>query len=255
MHIRNDPSFFLTNKTGAPQGEELGRIKPLCSTRYQIQILKNPLVESEEADKSSGNTSGIGSLNYWYALKSLLLRLVFNLFCSDMCQKDRKSSFHVLLRDATIFSDTHNDRWPASTVSGQMANPSLSSELSVGLACVLPLILLLLVLIVLGKIIILSFPLCLTFQHECCPWHGMSCFRSSSLNMGIPPYSIFSNHRVSPTLPQCFEVQRLHFHEFRVEHSRQFGLALVLNHCIVAIPTLLALLLAITAATPWSIKA
>nr|GEZ05169.1 hypothetical protein [Tanacetum cinerariifolium] len=28
MHILNDPSFFLTNKTGAPQGEELGLMKP-----------------------------------------------------------------------------------------------------------------------------------------------------------------------------------------------------------------------------------
>ncbi|GJX09214.1 hypothetical protein Tco_0199073, partial [Tanacetum coccineum] len=29
MHILNDPSFFLKNKTGAPQGEELGLMKPL----------------------------------------------------------------------------------------------------------------------------------------------------------------------------------------------------------------------------------
>ncbi|GJY61957.1 hypothetical protein Tco_0462614 [Tanacetum coccineum] len=29
MHIRNDPSFFLTNRTGAPHGDELGLIKPL----------------------------------------------------------------------------------------------------------------------------------------------------------------------------------------------------------------------------------
>ncbi|GJS91168.1 hypothetical protein Tco_0773804 [Tanacetum coccineum] len=32
MHIRNDPSFFLTNKTGALQGEELGLIKPFLIT-------------------------------------------------------------------------------------------------------------------------------------------------------------------------------------------------------------------------------
>ncbi|MFS7942477.1 hypothetical protein Hanom_Chr06g00488861 [Helianthus anomalus] len=31
MHIRNDPSFFLTKRTGAPQGEVLGRIKPFSS--------------------------------------------------------------------------------------------------------------------------------------------------------------------------------------------------------------------------------
>ncbi|GJS40526.1 hypothetical protein Tco_0565569 [Tanacetum coccineum] len=32
MHIRNDPSFFLTNRTGAPQGEELVLIKPLSDS-------------------------------------------------------------------------------------------------------------------------------------------------------------------------------------------------------------------------------
>ncbi|GKF94029.1 hypothetical protein Tco_0283729, partial [Tanacetum coccineum] len=32
MHILNDPSFFLTNKTGAPQGEELGLMKPLSES-------------------------------------------------------------------------------------------------------------------------------------------------------------------------------------------------------------------------------
>ncbi|GJV39530.1 hypothetical protein Tco_1417970 [Tanacetum coccineum] len=32
MHIRNDPSFFLTNKTGDPQGEELGLIKSLSDS-------------------------------------------------------------------------------------------------------------------------------------------------------------------------------------------------------------------------------
>nr|GFC35515.1 hypothetical protein [Tanacetum cinerariifolium] len=32
MHILNEPSFFLTNKTGAPQGEELGLMKPLSES-------------------------------------------------------------------------------------------------------------------------------------------------------------------------------------------------------------------------------
>ncbi|GJS89364.1 hypothetical protein Tco_0772000 [Tanacetum coccineum] len=34
MHIQNDPSFFLTNKTGAPQGEELGLINPLSDSSF-----------------------------------------------------------------------------------------------------------------------------------------------------------------------------------------------------------------------------
>ncbi|GKG36580.1 hypothetical protein Tco_0444258 [Tanacetum coccineum] len=32
MHILNDPSFFLTNKIGAPQGGELGLMKPLSES-------------------------------------------------------------------------------------------------------------------------------------------------------------------------------------------------------------------------------
>ncbi|MFS8009652.1 hypothetical protein Hanom_Chr14g01287461 [Helianthus anomalus] len=32
MHILNVPSFFFTNNTGAPQGEELGRIKPFSKS-------------------------------------------------------------------------------------------------------------------------------------------------------------------------------------------------------------------------------
>nr|GEU65562.1 hypothetical protein [Tanacetum cinerariifolium] len=34
MHILNDPYFILTNKTGAPQGEELGLIKPLSASSF-----------------------------------------------------------------------------------------------------------------------------------------------------------------------------------------------------------------------------
>nr|GFC32031.1 hypothetical protein [Tanacetum cinerariifolium] len=32
MHILNEPSFFLKNKIGAPQGEELGLMKPLSES-------------------------------------------------------------------------------------------------------------------------------------------------------------------------------------------------------------------------------
>ncbi|GJY51528.1 hypothetical protein Tco_0442375 [Tanacetum coccineum] len=32
MHILNNPSFSLTNKTGAPQGEELGLMNPLSES-------------------------------------------------------------------------------------------------------------------------------------------------------------------------------------------------------------------------------
>ncbi|GKB61930.1 hypothetical protein Tco_0918116 [Tanacetum coccineum] len=49
MHIRNDPSFFLTNKTGAPRGEELGLIKPLSDSSFSCSNkFETPLVESKE---------------------------------------------------------------------------------------------------------------------------------------------------------------------------------------------------------------
>ncbi|MFS7966851.1 hypothetical protein Hanom_Chr09g00778721 [Helianthus anomalus] len=32
MHMRKVPSFFFTNNTGAPQGEEIGRIKPFSKS-------------------------------------------------------------------------------------------------------------------------------------------------------------------------------------------------------------------------------
>nr|GFC52388.1 hypothetical protein [Tanacetum cinerariifolium] len=82
MHILNDPSFFLTNKTGAPQVEELGIRKPLsksscnCSdnsfildgaNRYgaratrvapRIKSIWNSTGRAEgRLGKSSGNTS------------------------------------------------------------------------------------------------------------------------------------------------------------------------------------------------------
>ncbi|GKF85186.1 hypothetical protein Tco_0250084 [Tanacetum coccineum] len=36
MHIRNDPSLFFTNNTGAPHGDELGRIKPFSDNSYSF---------------------------------------------------------------------------------------------------------------------------------------------------------------------------------------------------------------------------
>ncbi|GJT02121.1 hypothetical protein Tco_0823290 [Tanacetum coccineum] len=53
MHIQNDPSFFLTNKTGAPQGEKLGAAPGTKSIRNSTCRGGGML------GKSSGNTSGI----------------------------------------------------------------------------------------------------------------------------------------------------------------------------------------------------
>ena len=35
MHMRNVPSFFFTNKTGAPHGEKLGLMNPLLSSSFR----------------------------------------------------------------------------------------------------------------------------------------------------------------------------------------------------------------------------
>ncbi|GJX36298.1 hypothetical protein Tco_0247855 [Tanacetum coccineum] len=39
MHILNDPSFFLTNKIRAPQGEELGLMKPLLEALVVVPTI------------------------------------------------------------------------------------------------------------------------------------------------------------------------------------------------------------------------
>ncbi|GKB50254.1 hypothetical protein Tco_0901007 [Tanacetum coccineum] len=45
LHIRKDPSFFLTNRTGAPQGKELGLMKPLSVQHQVSNRFEIPLVE------------------------------------------------------------------------------------------------------------------------------------------------------------------------------------------------------------------
>ncbi|GJS33338.1 hypothetical protein Tco_0531720 [Tanacetum coccineum] len=52
MHIRNDPSFFLTNKTGAPQGEELGLTKPLSGKSFSCSKGGKITLSSEEGVQS-----------------------------------------------------------------------------------------------------------------------------------------------------------------------------------------------------------
>ncbi|GJS01549.1 hypothetical protein Tco_0318057 [Tanacetum coccineum] len=52
MHIRNDPSFFLTNKTGAPQGEELGLIKPLSDSSFSCSDILLSFQQGRLIDKA-----------------------------------------------------------------------------------------------------------------------------------------------------------------------------------------------------------
>ncbi|GJV93221.1 hypothetical protein Tco_1541034 [Tanacetum coccineum] len=63
MHIRNDPSFFLTNKTGAPQGEELGLIKPLSDSSFSCS--DNSFI-SEGANRLRRPSTGAAPVpNHW----------------------------------------------------------------------------------------------------------------------------------------------------------------------------------------------
>ncbi|GJS96773.1 hypothetical protein Tco_0803741 [Tanacetum coccineum] len=63
MHIRNDPSFFFMNKTGAPYGDELGRIKPFSDN--SCSCLDNSFI-SDGAKRygahATGATPGIRSI-------------------------------------------------------------------------------------------------------------------------------------------------------------------------------------------------
>ncbi|GJW69774.1 hypothetical protein Tco_0126691 [Tanacetum coccineum] len=136
MHIQNDPSFFLTNKTGAPQGEELGLIKPLsdssfsCSDnsfisegpidmgprdtgaaqRYQIN-LKLHLLRRRETGKSSGKILQGKFETYWFVLTQVLpLRLSSTSFAVGHVPKKDWQSFFVLLLRMRKSSRHHNDR-------------------------------------------------------------------------------------------------------------------------------------------------
>nr|GFC56858.1 hypothetical protein [Tanacetum cinerariifolium] len=55
MHIRNDPSFFLTNRTRAPQGEELGLMKPLLDSSFSCS--SNSFI-SEGANQLGARATG-----------------------------------------------------------------------------------------------------------------------------------------------------------------------------------------------------
>ncbi|GJW74994.1 hypothetical protein Tco_0134364 [Tanacetum coccineum] len=55
MHILNDPSFFLTNKTRAPQGEELGLMKPLSESSCSCS--DNSFI-SDEASRYGARATG-----------------------------------------------------------------------------------------------------------------------------------------------------------------------------------------------------
>ncbi|MFS7906864.1 hypothetical protein Hanom_Chr01g00064201 [Helianthus anomalus] len=63
MHNRIDPSFFFTKRTGAPQGDELGLIKPFASSSSNWVL--NSFISvgaSLKPGSSSGKTSGYSEM-------------------------------------------------------------------------------------------------------------------------------------------------------------------------------------------------
>nr|GFC32717.1 hypothetical protein [Tanacetum cinerariifolium] len=66
MHILNDQSFFLTNETGAPQGEELGLMKPL--SKSSCNCFDNSFI-SDEANRYGAQATGVapGIKSIWYS--------------------------------------------------------------------------------------------------------------------------------------------------------------------------------------------
>nr|GFC69852.1 hypothetical protein [Tanacetum cinerariifolium] len=63
MHILNEPSFFLTNKTGASQGEELGLMKPLSESYCSCS--DNSFISDgakRHGARATGATPGIKSI-------------------------------------------------------------------------------------------------------------------------------------------------------------------------------------------------
>ncbi|GJT00902.1 hypothetical protein Tco_0822071 [Tanacetum coccineum] len=60
MHNRKDQSFFFTNRTGAPQGEELGLIKPLSVSSYSCSASS---FISDGANLYGARATGVASGN------------------------------------------------------------------------------------------------------------------------------------------------------------------------------------------------
>ncbi|GJZ08720.1 hypothetical protein Tco_0543003 [Tanacetum coccineum] len=139
MHIRNDPSFFLTNKTGAPQGEELGLIKPLsdsssvdptilsfrkepsigarASVRTRHQSILNSIVSLWKTGNYLGNTSGksrtIGTSSSRFSPD-----LSFSLLCSKCAERHDVSStiysefwWHEMIVQSSIVSLNASSPW------------------------------------------------------------------------------------------------------------------------------------------------
>src|SRR5919202_1617442 len=70
MHIRIDPSFFLTKRTGAPQGDELGRIKPLSKSSCIGLTIPSFLkglngTEHGQSEQNQGLTRSQTRLLFW----------------------------------------------------------------------------------------------------------------------------------------------------------------------------------------------
>ncbi|GKA11405.1 hypothetical protein Tco_0690951 [Tanacetum coccineum] len=162
---------------------------PGAAHQVPNSTLKLHLSVSDEKDPASLQEYTYGKAEYCTSSSRFLFGLIFNLFCSTgarcrkpLFQHDLPRSlflslgqfFKMALSSAlkatialliivvvvavvvVVVIVVVGICRPASTVSGHMTNPLAVIAPSVGLACVLPLILL--VLIVLGKIIILSFP-------------------------------------------------------------------------------------------------
>nr|GFB71558.1 hypothetical protein [Tanacetum cinerariifolium] len=72
MHIRNDPSFFLTNRTGAPQVDKVPVLPVWHQVLNQFEI---PLVESEE-DPASPQEIPRENFELWIAPLTVLPTLL-----------------------------------------------------------------------------------------------------------------------------------------------------------------------------------
>ncbi|GJZ86680.1 hypothetical protein Tco_0658290 [Tanacetum coccineum] len=141
-----NPSFFLKQDGASPGVRNWVFIKPLAGTALsvapitlsfqKVPIDKVPVLQVQHQ---------FWAVSFKVSLSSALIATISLLIIVVVVA--------VVVVAVVVVSICRS----ASTILGQMANLFAVIAPSVGLACVLPLILLLLVLIVLGKIIILSF--------------------------------------------------------------------------------------------------
>ncbi|GJY39333.1 hypothetical protein Tco_0425697 [Tanacetum coccineum] len=110
MHIRNDPSFFLTHNTGVHRASALGSYKPLS---VSLSVVDNYFISEGPIDKVAVPT---GAAQVQFNFETLLVesevdRQVFRKYLQEVLELLCRSSSHLLRLSSTSFAVNVQERW------------------------------------------------------------------------------------------------------------------------------------------------